>query len=215
MLDGFDAWLGVGQILVAPALFESMRSRTVYFPKATAADKSTYWSLNSPCDTFSAGETAMIEMPLEYMGLFAREGAVVPIGKPQATVTQLTGPGRQCGNGDEVVLEPEGQVGLDDWRGVMIFPGAEADGRPSRYEGRWIEDDGITLDPPTTIVNIVYEAKDGEVVVAATFEKKDFEVLWGEKLRIILPQGDERVVRGAERDEWKGRPCWTVRIRSV
>lgn len=90
-LTGFDSWIGVGQILSTPALFEGILSREVYFPKSSPEDKSTYFDLNAPYKTYVAGTKATISTPLEHMSLFTREGAVIPIGKAQATVTETSG----------------------------------------------------------------------------------------------------------------------------
>ncbi|KIR27982.1 glicosidase, partial [Cryptococcus deuterogattii LA55] len=88
ILEGFDAWLGNGRILVCPALFEGQLTREVYFPKACIDDKSLYFDLNAPYKAYKAGDRVVIATPLEHMGLFAREGAVVPVGKRYHTVTQ-------------------------------------------------------------------------------------------------------------------------------
>lgn len=44
ILEGFDAWMGVEQILTAPQLFESGLTREVYFPKASPTTTRTMWS---------------------------------------------------------------------------------------------------------------------------------------------------------------------------
>jgi len=96
---GFDSWIGVGQILSTPALFEGILSREVYFPKSSPEDKSTYFDLNAPYKTYVAGTKATISTPLEHMSLFTREGAVIPIGKAQATVTETSGSARTTTEG--------------------------------------------------------------------------------------------------------------------
>ena len=117
ILEGFDAWMGVGQILVAPQLFEGGLTREVYFPMASSHDHSLYFDLHAPFGTHKAGGWGTIATPIEHGGMFAREGAMIPIGKEKATVTALSGPARTHSDGVEVVLESDGgQVGVDDWR---------------------------------------------------------------------------------------------------
>lgn len=121
ILEGFDAWMGVGQILTAPQLFEGGLTRDVYFPKSSPDDQSLDYDLHPPFRTHKAGDWATVATPIEHGGLFAREGAVIPVGKEKATVMALSGPARTHADGVDVVLESEGgQVGVDDWRGVML-----------------------------------------------------------------------------------------------
>lgn len=118
--------MGVEQILTAPQLFESGLTREVYFPKASPDDQSLYFDLHTPFRTHRAGEWATIATPIEHGGVFVREGAIIPMGKEKATVTVLSGPARRHTDGVDVVLESDGgQVGVDDWRGILIFPGHE------------------------------------------------------------------------------------------
>ncbi|WVR03862.1 hypothetical protein IAU60_000860 [Kwoniella sp. DSM 27419] len=209
VLEGFDAWLGVGSILVAPALFEGQLTREVYLPKASKDDDSLYFDLHAPFRTYPAGTKATVATPLERFGLFAREGAVVPVGKDYATVTQKEGPSRTTIDGVDVELEEEGGlVGLDDWRGVKIFPSAS--GR--KHTGIWIEDDGISAKPAKTIAQVTYSGSKDSVDVQVKFTENGFKTLWGDKLDILLPVGDERTIKGAKEGSRHGRKVWTVEI---
>lgn len=153
--------MGVGTLLVCPMLAERMHQRSVYFPKTGPNDQSWYFwmtvydfqdeyqpissnNLNlSGAGTrrddpvrFRAGSRAFIPTPIEHGGLFAREGAVIPVGKDKATVTCLDGPARTYPDGVDVDLDDgeegtEGQVGKDDWRGVLIFPAPPPSGYSS------------------------------------------------------------------------------------
>jgi len=210
-IHGFDAWIGAGQLLSAPALFENTFTRDLYFPKSSPTDKSLYFDLHVPHKIYKAGETASISVPIEHCGLFAREGAVVPIGKDYHTVTQSEGPSRTTIDGVDVVLEKEGGVvGLDDWRGVQIFPGEEG-----KYSGQWIEDDGISSDPDKTVIEVKYSAEKGakEVDVSLTFGEHGFKTAWGKEVAVILPVTDTRSVKGAKQSTWKNRPVWLVNIK--
>ncbi|KAK8861546.1 hypothetical protein IAR55_002368 [Kwoniella newhampshirensis] len=209
ILNGFDAWLGPGSILVAPALYEGELTRDVYFPKSSANDTSVYFDLHAPYRRYPAGTRATIATPLEHFGLFAREGAVIPVGKRYQTVTQKSGPARTTPDGVDVLLDSEGGVvGLDDWRGVQLFPSSEE----TTYEGKWTEDDGISADPGKTIIVVEYKGGKDQVEVKIKFEEHGFETLWGKTVAVILPVGDERTVKGGKETVWEGRKVWEVQV---
>ncbi|WVF67168.1 hypothetical protein IAT40_001914 [Kwoniella sp. CBS 6097] len=209
ILEGFDAWLGVGSILVCPALFEGQLTREVYFPKSSPEDKSLYFDLHAPHRQYLAGSRATIATPLEHFGLFAREGSVIPVGKNYATVTQTAGPARTTPDGVDVQLESEGGlVGLDDWRGVRIFPSASS----QSYTGSWIEDDGISSNPAKTVITVTYKGSEKEVEVEIKFEENGFKTLWGNKVDVFLPAGDERAVKGGQESQRDGKKVWTVKV---
>jgi len=212
ILEGFDAWMGVGQILTAPQLFEGGLTREVYFPKASRDDQHLYFDLHAPFGTHMAGEWATIATPMEHSGLFAREGAIIPIGKEKATVTSLSGPARVHSDGVEVVLESDGGlVSTDDWRGVLLFAGRD----DKTYAGEWIEDDGISADPTTFTVNLSYRGTANAVEVKVSTEDNGFKPLWEGKLYVILPVGDTRPVLDAEPTQWKHRDAWRVVPKST
>ncbi|KAM7190838.1 glycoside hydrolase family 31 protein [Rhypophila sp. PSN 637] len=231
IMRGFVAWLGVGQILVAPQLHEGERARKVYFPRTSPTDQACYFDISGQVDyrlfgpsaherqnrtsmpVFRSGEWATIPTPLEYGGMFAREGAVIPVGRDKATLTALDGPARRYPDGVDVELDKDsggggdGQVGLDDWRGVLIFPPPPppSSGLDNKvYEGEWVEDDGISADPSTYLVKIRYwvENVDGSLAVRveakAFMSKYGFQPLWSGRLFVFLPEGDWRAVVGAQ-----------------
>lgn len=210
-INGFDAWIGCGQLLSCPALEEGMRTREAYFPKASADDEAVYYDIHAPYTIHRAGTRAMIETPLQHMGLFAREGAILPIGKPQHTVTQLKGPGRTHTDGVDVVLESEGGlVALDDLRGLYIFPPPPGSKSGVTYEGQWIEDDGISAEPDVAIIGVAYSATDKEVNVRLYWKERKFEPLWGHKVLVVLPVKDGRPVKGAKEGNFLGGVAWEV-----
>ena len=209
LLNGFDAWLGPGTLLSTPALHEGELSRHVYLPRASPRDRALYFDLHSPYGAHTAGSWVTISTPIEHIGLFAREGSIVPIGKPQATVTQVSGPGRTHTDGVDVLLESEGGVvGLDDWRGVQIFPSEEG-----QYVGEWIEDDGISYDPAKSIIEVTYTANKDEVKVSAKWKEHGFKPLWRNTLHVILPMKDQRKIKGAEMSKWGDRVAWIVNVQ--
>jgi alpha-glucosidase (family GH31 glycosyl hydrolase) len=226
ILQGFDAWMGVGQILTAPQLFEGGLTREVYFPKVSPEDRSLYFDLHAPFGIHTAGEWATIATPIEHGGLFVRESAVIPVGKEKATVTCLSGPARRYTDGVDVVLDTDGgQVGLDDWRGVMLFPGREG----KNYTDEWIEDDGISDEPGTCTVNVSYCGTDDSVKVSIRMEENGFTPLWKSKVSIgveengftplwkgkiyiILPVGDKRTVLDTTQTTWKDRVAWQLNL---
>ena len=221
-LEGFDAWIGPGQLLSALALQEGVHSREVYFPKSSSNDKSLYFDLHEPHGTYPSVTWTTIATPIEHAGLFAREGAVIPIGKDYATITQISGIARTNIDGVDTVLETEGgQVGLDDWRGIRIFPGTDG----KKYQSSWIEDDGISADPEKAIIEVTYSGSKEDNTVSCTFIESGYVPLRKKTLDVILPVGDGRRVRGmkdgrvwgqwakdAEKVEWKGRTVWRVEV---
>jgi len=207
-LNGFDAWLGPGTILTVPALFEGELSRPVYFPKSSDKDESLYFDLHAPNNSHKAGTTATISTPLEHFGLFAREGSVIPVGKPKATVTQKEGPARTHTDGVDVVLEEDGgMVALDDWRGVKLFPGEKGE-----YTGEWIEDDGISMKPAKSVIEVKYTATSDHVTVEARWKEHEFKTLWGSEIHVILPIKDSRKVKGAKQVAYGERSAWVVTV---
>ncbi len=208
-MNGFMAWLGPGQILTVPALHEGDLSQRVYFPKSSHKDESLYFDLHAPYNSHTAGSWATISTPLEHLGLFAREGSVIPVGKDIATVTQKTGPSRTTTDGVNVLLEEEGGVvGLDDWRGVKIFPSEQGS-----YKGDWTEDDGISSDPAVSVIEVTYTASKDSVKVQAKWRKHDFKPLWKDTLHIILPVQDIRSVEGGKEVSYKGRSAWVITVQ--
>lgn len=139
---------------------------------------------------------------------------VVPIGKDYATVTAVDGAARSAIDGVKVELESEGgQVGVDDFRGVEIFPPKQADAS-FRGADSWIEDDGVSRDPAKTVVAVEYTVAGDGIKVTARFEEKKWNVAWGPALWVKLPKGDARKVVGAQEtmQDASGRTLYKVQV---
>ncbi|ORX38876.1 putative glicosidase [Kockovaella imperatae] len=223
VLDGFQAWCGVGRILQAPAMFEGQHSQEVYFPKSSNNDESLYFDLHAPHGTFKAGTWSTVGTPIDHGGMFVREGTIIPIGHEYATVTSTSGAPRTNIDGIDTKLMSEGGVvGLDDWRGVLLFPGKG----DKTYTSSWIEDDGISSDPTKMEITVTYTGTNDQVRVAVTIHHMGYEPLWKGKLHFILPEGDDRKMVetkggrlwGERRTElkvgesYKGRATWQLDV---
>ena len=214
VLNGFDYWLGTGRLLVAGAYSAGQTRKRVYFPKAGSKDNTPYIRVSADRkESYVAGTWAEIEVPLEEFAFFARAGTVLPIGRDIATVTAKTGLARTAVDGVEVkLIEQGGAVGLDDWRGIEIFPptgdvvdlvwGSKLDrGRRSFPRST------------TTVVSVEYRVQSEGVAVQAKFIKREFEVAWGRSLWVVLPAGDDRQVVGAsETMDSNSRKAWEISV---
>lgn len=109
-----DQFLFGGDLLVAPALAEGQRQRDVRFPAGAWRDWRSGHRYPGPL-------TAHIETPLDAAPLFAREGAIIPLGP----VVQYVG---------ELAAEPL----------TLVCALGPEDG--ARAEGTLYEDDGATHD---------------------------------------------------------------------
>lgn len=219
ILAGFDFWLGTGRLLVAGAYHPGQTRKSVYFPQTSPEDRTEYIRVSQDpkarAQVFEAGKTAEVDIPLEEFAIFARAGTVLPIGKDHATVTALRGIARTAVDGVEVVLKEDGGVvSLDDWRGVEVYPPSGAQDSSFVGGGTWIEDDGVSRVPKTTIVRVEYSGDSESVKVTATFLKRDFDVAWGDEVWVILPAGDDRVVQDAtEGKDSHGRRAWKIQVQ--
>jgi hypothetical protein len=215
VLNGFDYWLGTGRLLVAGAYSAGQTRKRVYFPKAGSKDKTPYIRVSADRkESYVAGTWAEIEVPLEEFAFFARAGTVLPIGRDIATVTAKTGLARTAVDGVEVkLIEQGGVVGLDDWRGIEIFPPTADVSDSWSGGGSWIEDDGASRVPRTTVVSVEYSVQSEGVAVQAKFIKREFEVAWGRSLWVVLPAGDDRkVLDASETMDRNGRKAWKISV---
>lgn len=192
--------MGTGRLLVAGAFQEGIKTKRVYFPQAYPGDVTPYYRVSTEIEeSYPAGTWAEIDLPLAEFAVFARAGAVIPVGKDHVTVTRNEGIAKTCVGGTEVQVDNETDKGvsLDDYRGIEIFPPANAS-TEFLGEGLWIEDDGVSRKPTTTIIKVEYRVVGDEVEVEAKFIKRDFDVAWGTELWVFLPKGDTRAVKGGK-----------------
>jgi hypothetical protein len=209
--------MGTGRVLVCGAYFAAQTRKRVYFPKNGPTDTTTYIRVSADrWESYPAGTWAEIEIPLEEFAFFARAGTVLPIGRDIATVTAKTGLARTAVDGVEArLIEQGGVVGLDDWRGIEIFPprAEHAKSQSFRGSGSWIEDDGVSRNPETTVVKVEYRLDGEGIAVQANFIKRDFDVAWGRHIWVVLPAGDDRqVVDALEAVDRNGRKTWKISV---
>jgi alpha-glucosidase (family GH31 glycosyl hydrolase) len=203
-------WLG-DTLLVGGIYQPDVTEGLIYAPKQRNSDPG-FWNLNSPHQYLPAGAWHTISSPWKTsIPLLARIGGAIPVGKSQ----QVAAPGDRLN---------EGNLPVDDWRGVEIFPPPEDRADETTYESEWMEDDGISP-PPTKVARfrIRYAASPREVKVSFEEDCTDFEPPWVENgLTVILPVGDLRGVVGMDagviveerRSDGSGKRRYHVRTRS-
>nr|ULM60722.1 putative neutral alpha-glucosidase ab precursor [Thecaphora frezii] len=222
LIEGFDYWLGHGQLLICGAYFSNQLSRRVYLPRTTDDDK-VYYDLHAPYGSYAAGTwLENVSTPLQHFAVFAREGTALPIGKDVVTLTQKSGPAAEAGDGTKILtIDQGGLASYDDWRGLEIFPSPPRRHRKSsEYSYRWIEDDGVSLQPDQAVFLVRFSnesaSKDStqeSVRVSVKLESQSFRPLWLPRLWIILPVGDQRPVSTAvDVATWKGRTIYAVQV---
>lgn len=208
VIEGLDYWLGHGQLLVAGAYYENQHNRKVYLPKASDDDAKVYYDLHEPHASFAPGQWVELATPLEHFALLAREGSVIPVGKPQVTLTQ------RDATSDVLTEDKGGVVGFDDWRGLQLFPAPAARGKVDSYKYSWIEDDGERREPIKAEFSVEFESDASEVRVNVRKVAGDFKPLWLPEITIILPAADARKVAGAKETTYKGRAAFIVPVKA-
>jgi hypothetical protein len=214
ILEGFDYWMGTGRLLIAGAFQEGMKKRRVYFPQAYPDDVTPYIRISDEIsESHPAGTWAEVKVPLDEFAVFARAGTVIPIGKGQVTVTREDGVANTCVGGTRVEVDNSSEQGVavDDYRGIEIFPTAREDAN-FLGDGTWIEDDGVSRKPKTTVIKVTYRVVGDEVEVDAKFLKREFDVAWGAELVVFLPLADERLVKEGRRETRKGRQGYRIAV---
>lgn len=210
MMNEGDFWLGAGRLLIAGVYEPGLEQRSVYLPKSSAEDDEQYFALFKPYSTHKAGDDVIVSTPKDVLPVFARAGAVLPIGKPFVTIASELS--RTTNDGTETRLK-SGYIELDDWRAVEIFPPVNS---AKHYSGTWTEDDGEATWPcPLAKIQVEYWTEGDSVKVNATWLAHDFKPFWAATLHILLPVGDSRSVSGAvsagqHRD---GRNLWQVEVQ--
>ncbi|EST07897.1 Glycoside hydrolase, family 31 [Kalmanozyma brasiliensis GHG001] len=218
VLEGFDYWIGHGQLLVAGAYHENELTRRVYLPAAGKEDTKVYYDTHSPFKVYKSGQwVENVSTPLSHFAVFAREGTVVPVGLGKVTITQNEGPATITCSGTKILTEQEGgQCVYDDWRGIEVFPSPVDAKSPSEYTYSWIEDDGVSAKPAVAEFKVDISSSQDEVSVKASATKSDFKPLWGNTLWVILPRADTRKVQGASKTMlYKGQTAYAITVSGL
>ncbi len=201
VLEGFDYWLGHGQLLVAGAYHEYQLSRRVYLPAAGKNDSKVYYDTHAPFGVYNPGQwVENVSTPLDHFAIFAREGTVVPVGLGKVTLTQNDGPATLTCSGTKILTEQEGgQCVYDDWRGIEVYPSPADASSPSSYSYSWIEDDGVSAKPAVAEIKVEISSSKEEVTVKASAAKSEFKPLWGKTFGLFCPGRIRERCRGRAR----------------
>jgi len=99
-----------------------------------------------------------------------------------------------------------GQVGVDDWRGLMLFPGHE----DKTYTGEWIEDDGVSVQPEYAWSRVVLRySRFGRGQRGA--RKKVDSSRSGGQVAHSAAVGDIEESK-AKQTTWKDRTAWVLEL---
>lgn len=158
--ESFQFMLGE-QLLVAPVHEHGARQWSVYLP-----DGANWYDFYTG-EFFRGGQTVNAAAPLDRIPLFAREGAIIPMGKPMRHVGAVP----------------------DDLREILVFP--YRDGTESKLT--LIEDDGLTINSPQTRVQIEAREQDGDLVFGTKIEG-DFPLPYDE-IRFITRSGLKKILK--------------------
>ncbi|MCI0710898.1 MAG: alpha-glucosidase [Chloroflexi bacterium] len=149
------------QLLVAPVYEDGARQWSVYLP-----DGANWYDFYTG-EVFRGGQTVNAAAPLDRIPLFAREGAIIPMGKPMRHVGVVP----------------------DDLREVLVF--SHHDGAVSHFT--LIEDDGLTINSPQTRVRFEVNVNDGELNAAVSVQG-DFPLPYDE-IKFCTRYGHEKTVK--------------------
>lgn len=174
-------WLG--NALLVGGVFEAAADHArMYLPKDS--QNSQFLDLNnSPQTYYNAGQ--WIEVSAHWQNsipVLAKVGSAIPVGRSE----QVLSAGESSNPGD---------LPLDDYRGVEIFP-PKGTSNDKIFINTWYEDDGVSPPPARiSVFELRYKTTNNEVWVE--FEERlqpDFMPAW-HQLDVILPVGDNRIVR--------------------
>lgn len=208
VINSGDFWLG-DSLIVAGVWGPGDKTREVYLPKSADGDDE-YYNLNasSPDNSlYKGGNFVTVDTPQEHIGLFAKVGTAVPIGKPRVTVTLK----ERMDESTPDVVKPGRGVEYDDWRGIEIFPPKSSKGQ---HEFQWTEDDGESSNPDPTTFSVVYSVEGDSIAVECKRIKGgSFNPLWADSIDVILPKFDARSVKGGKKvDDYRGRSCYRIPV---
>lgn len=190
-------WLG-DSLLVGGVYEPGNTTARLYLPTSGPEDEG-YLSLNVAQEYHQAGQFVSLDSQWKSgVPILARVGGAVVVGKD----VQTRAPGDN--------RFPSHNEVEDDYRAVEIFP---PQGTSSRsYEYTWLEDDGIAAKPKISSFVLKYSSTDSEIKASHRYgDEKAYQPLWKD-LDIILPEGDKRVVAGAERvEDSRGRAVYRLK----
>jgi len=213
-------WFG-GALLVAGVYDEGRTSARVYLPKHGGDDAADFGfvNTNAPHEWRPSGAWHDIASPwTASIPVLARCGSAVPVGKDRPTRC------REAADPEFPGLEK------DNWRGVEIFPpplGAAhgaGTGGGAVFPNTWLEDDGTSAEAKVEMAAVTVEygidpGAAGITVKAGVVKEGEWEPLWlSGGLDVILPNGEERAVRGLDAealDKGKdplGRRVWNIPV---
>jgi alpha-glucosidase (family GH31 glycosyl hydrolase) len=179
-------WLG-DALLVGGVYEPGVSKARVYLPKASEDDEG-FLNLNAPFQHLEAGQ--WVEIDAEWHGagipVLGKVGTAIPIGRD----VQVLSPGEK---------ENVADLPLDDYRAIEVFT-PQGDSKGKWYETTWYEDDGVSVVTKNKIseYKISYSTTETEVLVKfSRDESSGFTAPW-KTLVVVLPAGDERIVKGED-----------------
>lgn len=149
-------------LLTAPVLTEGAREIDVYLPGGPESWRDVWTG-----QVHVAGRSARLPAPLDRLPLLAPAGAIVPVTDSGDDTSRL------CD-------EPS--------RALWLFPGATA----GQSRATLVEDDGLTLDGPSTRVTVALSWTDSAVRVEVE-ARGDYPLPYTQ-MRVILPRDETRTV---------------------
>jgi alpha-glucosidase len=161
----FDFLLGPG-LMVLSVFAEGMREREVYLPAGTR------WCDVSRGEWMDGGRTVTVPAPLERPTMLAREGTMLPLGRPMDRI-------RAVG---------------DDSRELWVFPGEGE--REDDFE--MVEDDGTSLrylEGEEAPLRFSMATSPGEVRLSASVQSERYALPHGD-VSVVLPAGETRPLTG-------------------
>lgn len=176
-------WLGCS-LLIGGVFQPGAQSATMYLPKSAAHPGMQFLDLNNDSQTYyNAGQWVQIAAKwTESIPVLAKVGSAVPVGRNEQVLAV----------GD--ALNPA-NLPLDDYRAVEIFP-PKGSSSGEVFTNKWYEDDGVSPPPAKISVFLLsYQTTEAEVAVEYSEQLQPGFVPQWQDLTIILPAGDQRVVR--------------------
>ena len=174
-------WLG-DALLIGGVFEPGVEKGRVYLPKDVADPELHFLDMNEPQRYYAAGQWIEVNAAWkDSIPVLAKVGSAIPVGRPLQTLS----PGEKT--------NPAG-LPFDDYRAVEIFP-PKGSSHSKLFTTKWYEDDGISPAPARiSVFTVQYSTDDQRIYFHFNAElQHGYEPFW-ERLCVILPSGDERVV---------------------